>query len=119
MWTTGLSNVVISLCPCVDTMFIVILLRCKKSYVPFTITLCVQKKFSFAEDDLEENILFDEREEGKFKSSNEALIKACTIHKLIERLTFHEYGGGQSTGFSLSLVHVHVFCHTHTQILSP
>ena len=42
---------------------------------------------------MEENILFDEREEGNFKSSNEALIKACTIHKLIERLTFHEYAG--------------------------
>jgi son of sevenless-like protein len=48
--------------------------------------------YRFAEDDMDENILFDEREEGKFKSSNEALIKACTIHKLIERLTYHEYG---------------------------
>ena len=47
----------------------------------------------YAEDDVDENILFDEREEGKFKSSNEALIKACTIHKLIERLTYHEYAG--------------------------
>ena len=43
---------------------------------------------------MDENILFDEREEGKFKSSNEVLIKACTIYKLIERLTYHEYGGG-------------------------
>lgn len=48
----------------------------------------------FAEEDMDENILFDEQEEGKFKSSNEALIKACTIHKLIERLTYHEYAGG-------------------------
>ena len=47
----------------------------------------------FAEEDSGSNILFDEREEGKFKSSNEALIKACTIHKLIERLTYHEYAG--------------------------
>ena len=42
---------------------------------------------------MDENILFDDREEGKFKSSNEALIKACTIYKLIERLTYHEYAG--------------------------
>ena len=42
---------------------------------------------------MNENVLFDEREEGTFKSSNEALIKACTIHKLIERLTYHEYAG--------------------------
>ena len=43
----------------------------------------------FAEDDMDENILFDEQEE----SSTESLIKACTIYKLIERLTFHEYTG--------------------------
>ena len=69
--------------------------------------LCV-KNFSFAEDDLEENILFDEREEGKFKSSNEALIKACTIHKLIERLTFHEYGGGHSSLVSYMYMYMYV-----------
>ena len=51
----------------------------------------------FAEDDMNENILFDEQEEGKFKSSNEALIKACTIYKLIERLTYHEYAGTLNT----------------------
>ena len=50
-------------------------------------------KHRFAAEDSEESILFDEREEGTFKSSNEALIKACTIHKLIERLTYHEYAG--------------------------
>jgi son of sevenless-like protein len=49
--------------------------------------------YRFTEEDSGSNILFDEREEGKFKSSNEALIKACTIHKLIERLTYHEYAG--------------------------
>ena len=47
----------------------------------------------FAEEDMDENILFDEEEEGKFKISSEVLIKACTIYKLIERLTFHEYAG--------------------------
>ena len=47
----------------------------------------------FAAVDSDDNILFDEREEGTFKSSNEALIKACTIHKLVERLTYHEYAG--------------------------
>ena len=47
----------------------------------------------FAEEDMTKNILFDEQQEGKFKSSNEAPIKACTIYKLIERLTYHEHAG--------------------------
>ena len=45
---------------------------------------------------MNENILFDE-------SSNEALIKACTIHKLIERLTYHKYTGGTYIHISVVL----------------
>ena len=44
----------------------------------------------FAEEDSESNILFDESEEGNF---TDAHIKACTIYKLIERLTYHLYAG--------------------------
>ena len=58
----------------------------------------------FADEDMDENILFDVREEGNFKSSNEAVIKACTIHKLIERLTFHEYAGKW-------LVYIFIYCY--------
>ncbi len=42
----------------------------------------------FAEEDSENNIMFDEKNGGQGP-----LIKAGTIYKLVERLTFHEYAG--------------------------
>ena len=47
----------------------------------------------FAEEDSEENILFDEVEVGKSSGGPGPPIKAGTINKLVERLTFHEYAG--------------------------
>ena len=44
----------------------------------------------FGEDDSEENVLFDE------KKGDKLLIKAGTIYKLVERLTYHEYAGNPS-----------------------
>lgn len=64
--------------------------------------------YRFADDDTKENILFDEQEEGKFKSSNEALIKACTIYKLIERVTYHEYAGFYNV-YIFYMLHTHVY----------
>ena len=46
----------------------------------------------FAKEDSDETILFDDPEG---KKSIAPLIKAGTIHKLVERLTYHEYGGKQ------------------------
>ena len=42
----------------------------------------------FAQPDSDENILFEEEQRD-----SHLLIKAATIHKLIERLTYHEYAG--------------------------
>lgn len=50
--------------------------------------LCFCFAHRFAEPDSEENILFEEEQRD-----NHLLIKAATIHKLIERLTYHEYAG--------------------------
>ena len=47
----------------------------------------------FAEEDSDENILFDEVEVGKPSGGPGPPIKAGTINKLVERLTFHEYAG--------------------------
>lgn len=47
----------------------------------------------FAEEDSDENILFDEVEAGKASGGPGPPIKAGTIYKLVERLTFHEYAG--------------------------
>ena len=44
--------------------------------------------FRYAEPDSEENIIFEEEQRD-----NQVLIKAATIHKLVERLTYHEYAG--------------------------
>lgn len=42
----------------------------------------------FAENDSENNVIFEEE-----LKDNQVVIKAATIHKLIERLTYHEYAG--------------------------
>ena len=47
----------------------------------------------FAEDDSDENMIFDEVEAGKPSGGPGPPIKAGTIHKLVERLTYHEYAG--------------------------
>lgn len=44
------------------------------------------KQYQYAEPDSEENIVFEEEQRD-----NQVLIKAATIHKLVERLTYHEY----------------------------
>jgi len=48
---------------------------------------------SFAVEDNEDNILFDDVELGKPSGGPGPPIKAGTIHKLVERLTYHEYAG--------------------------
>lgn len=48
-------------------------------------------QYIFAEEDSDENILFDEVEAGKPSGGPGPPIKAGTINKLVERLTFHEY----------------------------
>ena len=45
--------------------------------------------FSFAEEDSADNVMYDE----ELRDSQKAQIKAATIHKLVERLTYHEYAG--------------------------
>lgn len=47
----------------------------------------------FAEEDSDETILFDDPEGEKSITGPGPLIKAGTIHKLVERLTYHEYAG--------------------------
>ena len=54
--------------------------------------------YRFAEEDSDENILFDELETGKSSGGPGPPIKAGTIHKLVERLTYHEYAGGCTKG---------------------
>lgn len=48
-------------------------------------------QYIFAEEDSDGNILFDEVEVGKPSGGPGPPIKAGTINKLVERLTFHEY----------------------------
>ena len=45
----------------------------------------------FAEEDSEETIMFDDQKDNT--PGQGQLIKAGTIHKLVERLTYHEYAG--------------------------
>ena len=47
----------------------------------------------FAQEDSGETILFDDPEGEKSITGPGPLIKAGTIHKLVERLTYHEYAG--------------------------
>lgn len=47
----------------------------------------------FAEEDTEAVIMFDEQQGD---NQLQVLIKAATIHKLVERLTYHEYAGDPS-----------------------
>lgn len=55
--------------------------------------LCIR----FADEDSAETILFDDPEGEKSITGPGPLIKAGTIHKLVERLTYHEYAGEFST----------------------
>ena len=55
----------------------------------YTFTLA----YRFADEDSDETILFDDPEGEKSTSGPGPLIKAGTIHKLVERLTYHEYAG--------------------------
>lgn len=45
----------------------------------------------FAEEDSDETIMFDDVKDNT--QGQGQLIKAGTIHKLVERLTYHEYAG--------------------------
>lgn len=47
----------------------------------------------FADEDSDQTILFDEPEGEEFITGPGPLIKGGTIHKLVERLTYHEYAG--------------------------
>ena len=47
----------------------------------------------FAEEDCDDNILFEEKGSTSMAGGQGPLIKAGTIYKLVERLTFHEYAG--------------------------
>ena len=59
----------------------------------YIIVLPVILYHSFAEEDSDETILFDDPEGEKSITGPGPLIKAGTIHKLVERLTYHEYAG--------------------------
>ena len=47
----------------------------------------------FAEEDSDDSIMFDVAEEKTPGGGPGHLIKGGTIHKLVERLTYHEYAG--------------------------
>ncbi len=63
------------------------------SMLSLTVRLFVVVVYRFAEEDSENNILFDDVEAGKQSGGPGPPIKAGTIHKLVERLTYHEYAG--------------------------
>jgi len=50
-------------------------------------------QYKFAEEDSDANIMFDEPESKSPSYGPGTLIKAGTIYKLVERLTYHEYAG--------------------------
>ena len=60
-----------------------------------SVPLCMYVYLRFAQKDSDETILFDDPEGEKSITGPGPLIKAGTIHKLVERLTYHEYAGKQ------------------------
>ncbi len=64
---------------------------CNCTLEPQTILFFFWKRF--AEEDSECNIMFDEKDGSSTLGGQGPLIKAGTIYKLVERLTYHEYAG--------------------------
>lgn len=50
------------------------------------------EQYRFAEEDSDDNVMYDDPEDGRGPANGPgALIKAGTIYKLVERLTYHEH----------------------------
>ena len=71
------------------------------TYTPHTHTHTHSQQPRFAEEDSDDNVMYDDPEDGRGPANGPgALIKAGTIYKLVERLTYHEHTSEWMEGLS-------------------